>query len=83
MTDLIPLRHHSPPVQERVTLIWRGGCVSAQYLLCGGVGDMMNWWAGVADPSCPQVLLQGMFAALVGAEDARQSKDEGRSRTQS
>lgn len=43
----------------------------------------MGGWAGVADPSCPQVLLQGMFAALVGTDDARQSKDEGRSRTQS
>lgn len=43
----------------------------------------MGGWAGVADPSCPQVLLQGMFSALVGADDARQSKDEGRSRTQS
>lgn len=84
MTDPIPLRHHFfPPVQERVTLVWRGGCVSAQYLLRGGVGGMMNGWAGVTGPSCPQVFLQGMFAALVGEGDARQCKDEGRNRTQS
>lgn len=38
----------------------------------------MNGWAGVEDPSSPQVLLQGMFAALVGADDARQHKGEGR-----
>lgn len=44
---------------------------------------MMNGWAGVADPSCPQVLLQGMSGALVETDDARQRKDEGRSRTQS
>lgn len=44
---------------------------------------MTNGWAGVADPSCARVLLQGMSDALVETDDARQRKDEGRSRTQS
>lgn len=70
-------------MRERVTLVRRGGCVSAQYLLRGGVGGMTNGWAGVADPSCARVLLQGMSDALVETDDARQRKDEGRSRTQS
>lgn len=44
---------------------------------------MTNGWAGVADLSCARVLLQGMSDALVETDDARQRKDEGRSRTQS
>lgn len=78
MTDLIPLRHHfSPSVRE--------GNIGLEEWLCKRPVPI-TWrggWAGVADPSCPQVLLQGMSGALVETDDARQRKDEGSSRTQS